>query len=334
MDATQTPTTNSGNATPTTITLQLPDMGAIDVQIVVFGQEFNVQSARLKLHSPFFRSSINWPGRSETDCAVAFRLRYTSVTEEDGTWSLQDTSRVNDTAASQHPLNGDTETEIEAFYLVLAAIYDHPLAINTVDGLVSAVGLADYYGLDEKMFPSWVSSVLAQSHNLQACIHRDCKVLLPVAAQLKNAVLFRECVVHIAGAHWRRPEEVWEEFEAWKVKRLIWIACGRINDKIRKLQGLYHYDHLCSRLREAVPSGHLDPEKRLPEFLYALHYNHCALHRSLFVYAHDLMEELLTNNLKLHGKDMVVGKNEDLLDTFLCAEVEDQDLPWNTAQGK
>ncbi|CAG8980148.1 hypothetical protein HYALB_00013503 [Hymenoscyphus albidus] len=322
MEATQTPTTNGGNTTPATIILQLPDIGAIDVQIVVFGQEFNVQSAQLKLQSIFFRSSINWPGRFETDYAGAFRLRYMSVIEEDGTWSLQDTSRIkSDTAASQHPLNGDTETEIEAFHLVLAAIYDHPLAINTVDGLISAVGLADYYGLHE-LFPRWVSSVLAQSHNMQAYIHTDCKVLLPVAAQLKNAVLFRECVVHIAGAHWRRPEEVWEEFEDWKLRRLIWIACRRINDKTRKLQGLYHYYHLCSRLRETVPSTHLDPEKRLPEFFYALHYNHCVLHASLF--------ELLTNNLKLHGKDLVVGRNEDLLDTFLCAEVEDQDLPWNT----
>ncbi len=41
--------------------------------------------------------------------------------------------------------------------------------------------------------------------------------------------------------------------------------------------------------------------------------------------------KLLTNNLVLHGRDYLAGEG-DYQDWFLCAEISDEDLPWDITQ--
>ena len=78
-----------------------------------------------------------------------------------------------------------------AFYAQIYEIVDY-------DELYTLVELARYYCALPILSRS-LSSAIFECHSFSASIPLKAEEILPLAAELHHAVLFRECVVHIVG---------------------------------------------------------------------------------------------------------------------------------------
>ena len=117
--------------------------------------------------------------------------------DEDGTWHLVALCNHKEQEAKFKSEKSPT-LETSAFRNLLSAFYGQSYKIEHYDQLRRMVDLADYYcalsALSKSLDTTYLFSLLFVGQ-----IKWQPMTILPIAAKLRNATLFRECIVWIAG---------------------------------------------------------------------------------------------------------------------------------------
>jgi hypothetical protein len=330
---------------------QTPDLKP-DVSLRVFDFEFHVHSVLLKLHSAFFRkfldspdkTALQSPGNLETPPAVVNfytdKFKYDWVTEVDGytTWHL--VVRKDQAPLDLFSFKGDRSFEIGIFEKMLCAIYHRPYKIDKGAELTSLTSLADYY-CALPIVSRTLDSAFYISPNFDRILLYDPCEVFTAAAKLRNAMLFRDSLIFVTGP-WSDP--AYKTLSDPKLKKIARRARAEVAAKVGEAEGTI----TSRRLYEAtaVNGGGYIEKAYFWVAVNNAHFAHTdetclpSIYRDL--YAFDLKEEnklinffvpilreLLENKLVLGERGSKLLSHGILIDYFLCAEIEDEDLPWD-----
>ncbi|CAG8959312.1 hypothetical protein HYFRA_00013082 [Hymenoscyphus fraxineus] len=205
-----------------------------DMKIDVFEAEFHVHSHALKLYSAYFQKFLdppNKPPRPEAPCG-AFKYNWVTVVDEGGSsWYLSDSSAFPDGPPATTDFTGEKTQEMEAFAKLLSAIYGEPYHLRDVDQFAELTNLAEYY-----------LALPAVSRSLDGLFHRcpeftelvefESLRLLPLAAKLKHAVLFKDCVLFLAAPY---EDPVFDRLEDSELKQIVKVAHQRLVETAERL---------------------------------------------------------------------------------------------------
>ncbi|KAF7958333.1 hypothetical protein EAE96_001884 [Botrytis aclada] len=316
-----------------------------DVRLNVFGRVYYAHSIILKLNSKYFRSTFEW-GKSHATPSGRFRYDFTFVVDEDGIWLME---LVKSTSTHRNLTNTNKlrapqteEGERRAFEAVLCAFYNRPYVIRDYDNFNDIVRLADSLCARPALSRT-LDSAFHRSPGFTGKICQHSESLIRIAKLLHHPVLFRECLIYevskaksTAGeAHWQSKFDDDEDIK----------SCFR-----KALQGL-------DSIRNSVDSGiesfskKSEAWKKILMVKYgmkddALEYQSATYYREVMTqlesktlenitmeWYHSFMS-LLSSNLALDRKLGRVGEErspgtEYNKRGFFCAELRDEDLPWD-----
>ncbi|QSZ36366.1 hypothetical protein DSL72_006242 [Monilinia vaccinii-corymbosi] len=167
-----------------------------DTRFILFGEtEIHAHPIILKARSAFFRKFLDSPDAQPAEELAAFQYEWVSEIEEDGTWHLVEKSHAkpNDNKLSENKVKA---TEILTFIEMLNALYRIPYKLYA-DRLILVAEMAEYY-----------CCLPAVSRNLYCCfsmsdnnyVKRHAVPLLDVAYKLRQPLLFKDCMIHVAGS--------------------------------------------------------------------------------------------------------------------------------------
>jgi hypothetical protein len=327
---------------------QTPDLKP-DVRLRVFDFEFHVHSVLLKLHSAFFRKFLDSPdktdlqsaGNLETPSAVVNfytgNFKYDWVTEVDGdkTWHL--VVKKDKEPVDLSGFKGDQSFDIGIFEKMLCAIYHKPYKIDNCAELTSLTSLADYYCALPIVSRTLDSAFYISPNFDRILLHDPCEVFT-AAAKLRNAMLFRDSLIFVTGP-WSDP--AYETLSDPKLKKIARRAWAEVAAKVGEAEGTI----TPRRLYEATAvngSGYIEEayfwvavnnahfaetdETCLPSIYQDLYAFDLKEENNFFV---PILRELLENKLVLEGRGSKLLSHGILIGYFLCAEIEDEDLPWD-----
>jgi hypothetical protein len=194
--------------------------------------------------------------------------------------------------------------------------------------------LADYY----RALPALSRSLyraLTQYNTFEAfsCEPEVLSKMLNAAIKLRHRDLFRECIILVAGK-WD-TEPVLSRHDQ-KISKLITATrngigyeIARAESKIKRL--VAQYGHLQIEINKVK----LQEYSSLPEYFRRLkegrgEYGYCDYRNERDEFE-GALDTLLGNNLKFGGSKYLSGE-EPLEDYFLCATIDDDDLPWDHTQ--
>jgi hypothetical protein len=251
--------------------------------------------------------------------------------------------------------SGDLNGEIEGFNRLLCCIYNQPFDFGDVDHLKTLATLAEFYGAGPTVSVSLDGAVARSLENLKD-LQDEALSYLEVAYRLRNRFLYKESMVHVAG-RWSRYKQDVSGNDFPKLRRCAIIAHAGIasmlddaNIAILKIAG-----------RDTVYVSETDEPRRKQDIIIWQRFQHhteiwqgydtlASLYRALYEdkfadapanmsrklviiaqqRVRDIVGPLLKNNLVL-DKSGKVGIGA-YIDCFLCAEVPDEDLPWDAEE--
>jgi hypothetical protein len=223
----------------------------------------------------------------------------------------------------------DTKGEESAFEKLLRTFYGLPYQIRDNGEFSIMVEMADYY-CALPSFSRSLNNALYESPYFVSTIYEYSVTLLPIAAKLRHRILYKECMIYLSGkeAHFGQIQDV-------HLKQLVRASYNKICAKVVKFQtklmeytgyyGSAANDHI-SELAEECWDNPLDSV--LPK-LYRkfLDRDYGLAGRGLRVALDDLLENKLT-----FDRSAVAGGDYPFNEYFLCATVEDEDLPWDPTE--
>ncbi|TVY78168.1 hypothetical protein LSUE1_G004189 [Lachnellula suecica] len=212
-----------------------------DTQLEVFGQEFHVVSSALKMHSAFFAKFLDSADKMP---AVApnskFKYNWVTKVDADGTgwglvhWESLENSKAPDIITK---FSGKTTHEVAAFESLMHAIHGWAIAISDQAHLHLVTQLADYYRA-LPILSLTVSAALPTNPGMTAAIPQHCCSILEDAYKLRNATLFRECLVYACGP-WDSPAgPQYMTLQNTKLKFVVERAYHRFNTSLLQFQTL------------------------------------------------------------------------------------------------
>ncbi|CAG8962365.1 hypothetical protein HYFRA_00014162 [Hymenoscyphus fraxineus] len=319
-----------------------------DVHLQVFDQQFHAHSMALKMNSEFFRSFFDSADKNQPASDPEFKYMWVTKVDDDGSWSLVWEHAKKDPLEPSTTTVADIPLQINAFKTVLFAIHSKGIIIESAAHLAVCTQLADYYRC-LPILSQAVSSSLMDSTAFVESIAKECRNLLETAARLRNKLLFKECLIHLTGP-WIKPqylslqepllkaagEKAYESILILIAKyheetlRLTHHSYGR-NVKVENLQ--FEVSEYCT-MDEINPSllitGRPKIEKRLrlPEYYRKLY---ARIGNGLPLSYESILKPLLKSNLRLDRSGELSGKGK-YAQFFLCADIRDEDLPWNIQQ--
>jgi hypothetical protein len=193
--------------------------------------------------------------------------------------------------------------------------------------------LADYYRALPALSRSLYKAFAQKTFNVWECEPENLSKVLNAAIKLRHPDLFRECIVFLAG-EWD-TEPVLSRYDE-RIRKLITAARNRIGYNIAQAEKQI--------LRLTAQSNHLQTEINkvklisclsFPEYYRNLKdgqgtYDTCN-YGDEREEVEDILDTVLENNLKFGGSKCLSGK-EPFENYFLCATVDDDDLPWDRSQ--
>jgi len=216
----------------------------------------------------------------------------------------------------------------------MLAFYSRPYKVVDYDQFAIMTELAGYYCA----LPIFsVSLSGAFSSRFIKEIPVKAVELLPLAAQLHHAILFRECMIHIVG-RWSDPRV--ESIRDVKLRKLAEAARNTISSKI-----VLAHSRLMLEVGETQVNSYLPVTKTCSPFnvMYSniaadvykinkqsfslpIFYRRLSLSSSIRSVAALLKNELVLDpDVGLES----AGATGKYLHYFLCATVDDEDLPWD-----
>ncbi|KAG0651409.1 hypothetical protein D0Z07_2115 [Hyphodiscus hymeniophilus] len=345
----------------TTVVFKSPGL-VPDLRLTVFGKEFHVHSAVLRLHSAFFRKFLDSTEKPSSPAGTRnlFKYDYVSVVDDDDSWGLEPISMVRCTSRPQQtkscsfqPLcklpSATTEalkdlnrvkTEQNAFEKVLRAIYCLSYDIDSVCELEDVTRIADFYcalpALSSSLYRGlWKDTGLITSWD---GIFTNADTVLAVAKKLRHPILFREAVIIIVSqpGRWLCGREDFLSEDDDNLKAVVLRAHHRLcrlklkaDHHVREALRFLPITSKSVRLSwhpEDEFSGH-DHYTQIMNKLKATTFNG---NEKRVADAIRSLEALLKNNLVLTKPWN--GINGGCGSSFYCTEVDDKDLPWDETE--
>lgn len=231
----------------------------------------------------------------------------------------------------------DKAYESECFEKLLRAFYGYRYRLHGYRQLLKMTEMADYYRALPVLSRS-LDGAMVNSPNLILDIDSHCVDLLICAAQLKNSLLFRECLIWSV-ASWASPKYTSLKTAHPKLFKVTKNVHDSIGANIAKAQTaitemMLHADQAIT-LREVARRSARDPLREVYEG------NTGDLSTRLPFYFRTILESgkstisierslrnLLENNLFFNPGNDQAGEGKNL-GNFFCATIDDEDLPWD-----
>lgn len=225
------------------------------------------------------------------------------------------------------------------FQYLLCAMYNRPWTITRVEEIERLTRIADFYRalpiLSASLTTALLKSPLFEKRPVsvpnQRAFADDAVLALLLAKKLRNTTKFREAFIHVVGFFDRNMAPAWAEHP--DLERLVVSEAGSLNYKVMTvLQHLVMAPDLLLETRRANihPDVDLNPIHDVEFFRRLADYIKNRISKPPDVIRLlSLLSGLLESNLVLdHRTDQVFGVT--IYDShFLCAEIADQDLPWD-----
>ncbi|EKD18166.1 uncharacterized protein L3040_007660 [Drepanopeziza brunnea f. sp. 'multigermtubi'] len=309
-----------------------------DVRIRVFEREFHVHSVVLRLYSAFFRTFLDSADKEETEAEKgSWRYDYVSVMDPDGGWGLEAAKKVphspskSSASSNSSPKEsmGTSADEI-AFEKLLCAMYHKKYSISGLRELSDMTRLADLYCC-LPTFSTSLYTALWHSPSLIAEIPANCNSTLLLAQKLRHPLLFREALVHVV-SQWKGYSRFLEGH--YSLVCAVTSAYNRVCERLLATnQELFLAMNLGGQVRTDICAATSDIERELLPTQNAHFYRH--LYDQWEGEQEEGMESvmeslsmLLENKLVLERGSTCAGEHE-FKHGFLCATLEDNELPWN-----
>ncbi|KAF7903041.1 hypothetical protein EAF00_002943 [Botryotinia globosa] len=304
----------------------IPDQKS-DTRFVLFDErEIHLHSTVLKLHSAFFRKFLDSPDKTPAEPSAEFRYEWVSEIEEDGEWHIVEKSHAK---ANNNVLSEDTfwDMEVLVFIEMLNALYRIPYRI-CVTRLFIVTKMADYY-----------CCLPAVSHNLFACFDQSnneyvaehAVKLLDIAYQLRQPLLFKDCLVHVAG--YMPPDSRNHHYVCNRViYDVVMKARHEVNRRVveaqKHLMRCMPSDDRLSLLGHCWEIGVWQTEGQLslPRYFRLLVEHDSEFARALS----DVLQCELRLPCEVSHKAGARGISDQ--DNFYCARLLDRDLPWDATE--
>ncbi|KUJ22224.1 uncharacterized protein LY89DRAFT_574625 [Mollisia scopiformis] len=198
-----------------------------DVRLIVFDQEFHINSTLLKLNSAFFRKFLD----STNKTVVAI-----DPTSSSSTLTRPETSQIGFGSVSTFEYEWVTKIDeggekwflTIAFEKLMCAIYTRPYQLINTKELLLMTALADYY-CALPILTRILDGAFINSPQFCKGIGSHASELFVAAAKIRNALLFRECLIWVVISYRDR------EFESLEDKRLRMIvrcAHGEVSTRL------------------------------------------------------------------------------------------------------
>jgi hypothetical protein len=263
-------------------------------------------------------------------------FKYDLVTEVDGdkTWHL--VVKKDKEPLDLSGFKGSQSHEIKLFEKLLCAIYLRPYKIESCAELTCLTSLADYYCALPILSRTLDSALYISFDFVESIWCNPCEVFV-AAAKLRNALLFRDCLICLTGP-WSEPE--YEGLLDPRLKKIARRSYAEIGVKVahaeRKItehrlqevvNGKRHVDKAYTSVAlNNAPFREIEGIY-LPSIYRDLSKSDSKERNFSFI---PILRELLENKLVLGGRGNQLLGCGDLYDYFLCAEIKDEDLPWDS----
>jgi hypothetical protein len=230
---------------------------------------------------------------------------------------------------------------VQSFKIFLCAILGRPYSVSSIAELERLTELADFY-CALPAFSTSLNTALWKSPKLTSQVPANPLKFLPIAAKLRNALLFKESLIQAIGP-WKSPRYL--QLTDSNLKQAAIRAFGALSTSIVKVQcqllaatqGLptNYGSHEWGKRINAYIEGNLslcysnsDGVLNLPHFIRRMHNCVCGENNTTLVH---LLFPILKNNLILDRTGAIAGEG-NYKDFFLCIEIDDADLPWDQTQ--
>jgi len=241
---------------------------------------------------------------------------------------------------------GTYERQIQekAFEGLLRAIYTQPSDVDC-EILIAMTDLADYYCALPILSRALNSALLKVNFTYE--LLDNPLELLSTSIKLRNPLLFKDCL-NISLGPWDNP--VFTSFTDPKIVELAKKAYDQISNNIKEINEAFHEFSTRSKYNSGITwtlardlrgefaecakivrwSLENEGKEWSTSALPQIYQTFC---RSDFGRRFPLtymIRKVLENNMTL-GKRLVAGQDQ-CWDRFLCAEIDDRDLPWDRTQ--
>ncbi|TGO08200.1 hypothetical protein BTUL_0221g00170 [Botrytis tulipae] len=275
------------------------------------------------MHSAFFRKFMDSPNKIPAKAGAAFAYEWVDEVDDDGSgWHVVADSNKK---SSKKLSEGISEPATEVFVSMLNCIYRIPFEIDPKQ-LTELTKLADYY----RCLP-------AASNNLYACFYMSpnldihkARDLIESAYKLRQPLLFRDCVIYIAGTM-QPMSRLFYQDKNLNTQQALQQVLMAVRNKIFE----NHLEAQEAMYTKASSSGELF--KTMKEISVKVleqdFFHQPYFYRKLLDREEEFFEDLnyvLSGNLQLDSSAMAgVGYYDD---HFFCADLSDEDLPWDTTE--
>jgi hypothetical protein len=233
--------------------------------------------------------------------------------------------------------------QVQVFNNLLCAIRGQTYRIADVEQLERLVELGDYYrALPVLSHPSYAA--ILNSYSFLDLIPDNAVKLLPIAAKLRNVPLFKDCLIHLTGP-WTKPRHL--ELTDPKLQRAARRVYNGVCATVIKAQENLLLaasteplgrDKACKSIGENIISRAIfggmhaneDDRLNLPFYYRQLCNYNVTSRRSLETFTR-VLAPLFKKNLLLDWSGVAAGHG-NYSQHFLCAEIDDEDLPWDINQ--
>ncbi|KAE8442865.1 hypothetical protein EG329_002607 [Mollisiaceae sp. DMI_Dod_QoI] len=235
---------------------------------------------------------------------------------------------------------GDPKKQIDAFANLLLAIHGRPYIIENADQLNTMTNLADYY-CSLPVLSRSLDGALLNSPNFCSQIAMNCQMLLVIAEKLRSPLLFREALIWVVGPNTSPRYQYLEDRNLRMVARcahaqILEMVTTLCNEVIRQLGSSAHDERSKQRMKMQylvdvdVDKGDLVPSP-VGVLYYPWYFRRISDDTSLLS-RYLSLENLLENRLALDPKCTAGAEEDELQDYFLCAHIDDKDLPWDVTE--
>ncbi|PQE22580.1 hypothetical protein CJF31_00001490 [Rutstroemia sp. NJR-2017a BVV2] len=315
-----------------------------DVKLKIFDDlEFHAHSTILKKQSAFFRAFMDSPDK-RLPLTGEWKYEWVSVVDDDGTWSLVDIRHAP--KDNNNPLEGDKSLQQTAFKKFIGVFYQQPWRIANTEELDLVIEMADYYCA----LPVVSGAFSAAFHRSKMFARKfrdaDQRDLLSFAIKMRNADLFRDCMILICGDMGDSEKGKLAHFEPDlgdpALNSLATTLHNQIVDKIIKANKMLLIAHLnrSTRAEREELQNNLDEEvkKLCSEIDWSpCYYREMMIDRwqrkpgsehSEYVGILDLLQNNITFNKGAYVNHNFRWYPDPFLSRhFLCADIKDSDLP-------
>ncbi|CAG8954510.1 hypothetical protein HYFRA_00004423 [Hymenoscyphus fraxineus] len=334
-----------------------------DTLLSVLGQDYHVHSMVLKLHSNYFRRFLDSPDKSGERASQDFRYHYVTVIDDDEFgWSLESIEKATSAAPAEISRYYRREEESSAFHHLICAMYNRKYTILDFSALKLLTETADFFCALPIVSATIIEAVMTgpmtrmrmeEEWSSRSEFSRRACEISKIAPKLRNPILFRDAIIEVVSRWDHHQESVSDigtkasDFFDRSTLRLIEREYARVSKLLARCSHLLLLRILDGRLweiGEMVPAPEDESAWRSADFyhrirlriiekLEGIHYRFIRPEtREALDKLRQSIDELLQNNLVLDQSHCGPGELGMHEHAFLCAEISDDDLPWDTSE--